>query len=59
MVYHEQRFHPSFTPNGTAASFKLNGLPRNPAHRMRDPCIDSAGNPAGTPRIKRPRSNLT
>src|SRR5688572_13153933 len=30
MVYHEQRFHPSFTPDGTAASFKLNGLPRKP-----------------------------
>ncbi|HTG86324.1 MAG TPA: hypothetical protein VL907_04800, partial [Pyrinomonadaceae bacterium] len=25
MVYHEQRFHPSYKPDGTAASFLLNG----------------------------------
>src|SRR6185503_372956 len=28
MVYHEQRLHASFKPDGTAANFVLNGLPR-------------------------------
>jgi len=50
MVYHEKRLQPSFKPDGTAANFVLNGLPRKPGAPFADPCIDSAGNPVGTPR---------
>ncbi|HEU4507086.1 MAG TPA: hypothetical protein VFR78_02520 [Pyrinomonadaceae bacterium] len=50
MVYHEQRLHASFKPDGTPASFVLNGLPRKPGAPFADPCIDSAGNATGTPR---------
>ena len=50
MVYHEQRLHPSFKPDGTPANFVLNGLPRKPGAPFADPCIDSNGNATGTPR---------
>jgi hypothetical protein len=50
MVYHEQRLHPSFKPDGTAANFVLNGLPRKPGAPFADPCIDSNGNAKGNPR---------
>ena len=50
MVYHEQRLHASFKPDGTAANFVLNGLPRKPGAPYADPCIDSNGNATGTPR---------
>ncbi|HEU4837663.1 MAG TPA: hypothetical protein VFS90_24750 [Pyrinomonadaceae bacterium] len=51
MVYHEKRFHPSFKPDGTAADFKLNGLPRKPGAPFADPCITTGGLPTGTPRL--------
>src|SRR5215213_6399522 len=51
MVYHEQRLHASFKPDGTPANFILNGLPRKPGAPFADPCIDDNGNPKGTPRI--------
>jgi hypothetical protein len=51
MKYHEVRFHSSFTPEGTAANFILNGLPRKPGAPYADPCIDNNGNPKGTPRL--------
>src|SRR5690349_7968129 len=51
MVYHEQRLHPSFKPDGTPANFILNGLPRKPGAPFADPCIDDNGNAKGTPRI--------
>jgi len=50
MVYHEKRSHPSFKPDGTAANFILNGLPRKPGAPFADPCIDDVGNPKGTAR---------
>jgi hypothetical protein len=50
MVYHEQRLHPSFKPDGTAANFVLNGLPRKPGAPFADPCISSAGIAVGSPR---------
>jgi len=50
MVYHEQRLHASFKPDGTPANFILNGLPRKPGAPFADPCIDDNGNPKGTPR---------
>ena len=50
MVYHEQRLHASFKPDGTPANFILNGLPRKPGAPFADPCIDSNGVAAGTPR---------
>jgi len=50
MVYHEQRLHASFKPDGTAANFVLNGLPRKPGAPFADPCIDDNGLPTGTPR---------
>ena len=50
MVYHEQRLHASFKPDGTPANFVLNGLPRKPGAPFADPCIDNNGNAAGTAR---------
>ena len=50
MQYHEVRLHPSFKPDGTAANFILNGLPRKPGAPFADPCINSNGVAAGTPR---------
>ena len=50
MVYHEQRLHASYKPDGTAANFVLNGLPRKPGAPFADPCIDSNGIAIGTPR---------
>ncbi|HEU4770174.1 MAG TPA: hypothetical protein VFS77_22595, partial [Pyrinomonadaceae bacterium] len=50
MVYHEKRLHPSFKPDGTAANFILNGLPRKPGAPFADPCIKSDGTPTGNPR---------
>ncbi|HEX6730843.1 MAG TPA: hypothetical protein VF074_12550 [Pyrinomonadaceae bacterium] len=51
MKYHEQRLHASFTPEGTAANFVLNGLPRQKGAPFADPCIDDVGNPKGKPRL--------
>ena len=50
MVYHEQRLHSSFKPDGTPADFVLNGLPRKPGAPFADPCINDAGQAAGNPR---------
>ncbi|HEX5888545.1 MAG TPA: hypothetical protein VFY61_07565 [Pyrinomonadaceae bacterium] len=50
MVYHEQRLHASFKPDGTPANFVLNGLPRKPGAPYADPCINSNGVAVGTPR---------
>jgi len=50
MVYHEQRLHPSYKPDGTPANFILNGLPRKPGAPFADPCIDDNGNAVGNPR---------
>jgi hypothetical protein len=50
MVYHEQRLHASFKPDGTAANFILNGLPRKPGAPFADPCISDTGTAIGTPR---------
>src|ERR1044071_3875933 len=46
MQYHEQRLHPSYKPDGTAANFVTNGLPRKPGAPFADPCMDDNGNPA-------------
>jgi len=51
MVYHEQRLHASYKPDGTPANFILNGLPRKPGAPFADPCIDDNGNPKGTARL--------
>ena len=50
MVYHEQRLHASFKPDGTPANFILNGLPRKPGAPFADPCISDTGAAIGTPR---------
>lgn len=50
MQYHEQRLHPSFKPDGTAANFVVNGLPRQPGAPYAEPCIDDNGNKVGNPR---------
>lgn len=50
MNYHAIRFHHSFKPDGTAADYKLNGLPPQHGAPYADPCIDDNGNPTGTPR---------
>ncbi|HEU4837223.1 MAG TPA: hypothetical protein VFS90_22520 [Pyrinomonadaceae bacterium] len=50
MVYHEQRLHASFKPDGTPANFVLNGLPRKPGAPFADPCINDSGVAIGNPR---------
>ena len=50
MVYHEQRLHASFKPDGTPANFILNGLPRKPGAPFADPCVDDNGVATGTAR---------
>ncbi|HEV7474342.1 MAG TPA: hypothetical protein VGN90_09845 [Pyrinomonadaceae bacterium] len=50
MQYHEVRLHPSFKPDGTAANFILNGLPRKPGAPYADPCINDAGQAVGVAR---------
>src|ERR1041385_4779106 len=50
MQYHEQRLHPSYKPDGTAANFVTNGLPRKPGAPFADPCMDDNGNPTGVAR---------
>jgi hypothetical protein len=50
MNYHAQRVHPSFTPEGTAANYILNGLPAQPGAPFADPCVNDQGVATGTPR---------
>jgi hypothetical protein len=50
MQYHEVRVHPSYKPDGTAANFILNGLPRKPGAPYADPCINDAGQATGVAR---------
>lgn len=50
MQYHEQRLHPSYKPDGTAANFITNGLPRKPGAPFADPCMDDNGNATGVAR---------
>ncbi len=51
MVFHEQRLHPSFKPDGTPSSFIANGLPRVAGAPYAEPCIDDNGNPVGRQRL--------
>ncbi len=50
MNFHAQKQVASFTPEGTAANYKLNGLPAKPGAPFADPCRDDAGNATGRPR---------
>src|ERR1700752_2013362 len=50
MVYHEQRLHASYKPDGTPANFVLNGLPRKPGAPFADPCIGDDGLAKGNSR---------
>lgn len=50
MQYHEQRLHASYKPDGTAANFITNGLPRKPGAPFADPCMDDNGNATGVAR---------
>ena len=50
MQYHEMRLHPSYKPDGTAANFVTNGLPRKPGAPFADPCMDDNGNATGVAR---------
>ena len=60
MEYHEKRLHPSFKPDGTAANFILNGLPRKPGAPFADPCIATLVMPSVLRALtKRPRFSLT
>src|SRR4029079_6406841 len=51
MNFHAQKQVASFKPDGTAASFTLNGLPAKPGAPFADPCRDDAGNAFGNPRL--------
>ncbi|MET0650093.1 MAG: hypothetical protein ABW208_26085, partial [Pyrinomonadaceae bacterium] len=59
MTYHGLRQHASFTPEGLAANFITNGLPRKttgnpsgsqPGSPYADPCVDRNGTAVGTAR---------
>jgi len=50
MNFHAQKQVASYTPDGTAANYKLNGLPAKPGAPYADPCRDDAGNAIGRPR---------
>ena len=39
MLFHEQRFHPSYTPEGQPKDFIANGLPRQQGAPFADPCM--------------------
>jgi hypothetical protein len=51
MNFHAQKQVASFKPDGTAASYTLNGLPAKPGAPFADPCRDDAGNAFGNPRL--------
>ena len=51
MNFHAQKQVASFKPDGTAASYALNGLPPKPGAPFADPCRDDAGNAFGRPRL--------
>jgi hypothetical protein len=50
MNFHAQKQVASYTPEGTAANYKLNGLPAKPGAPYADPCRDDAGNAIGRAR---------
>jgi hypothetical protein len=45
MAAHATRNHPSFLPDGKAASFRMNGMPPQPGAPFADPGADDQGNP--------------
>ncbi|MFQ5610742.1 MAG: hypothetical protein ACE5H9_01265 [Anaerolineae bacterium] len=45
MAFHEQQFHASYKPDGSAASFETNGLARVAGAPYADPCRDDGGGP--------------
>jgi len=47
MKFHEERVHPTYTPDGSAAKFITNGLPRQPGAPYADPCVTDDGKPTG------------
>jgi len=51
MNFHAQDQVASFRPDGTVASFTLNGLPPQAGAPYADPCRDDAGNAAGRARL--------
>jgi hypothetical protein len=51
MNFHAQKQVATYRPDGTVASFMLNGLPAKPGAPFADPCRDDAGNAAGTRRL--------
>ncbi len=48
MTYHAQRLHPSFTTDGVAGDYVVNGLAAVAGAPYADPCIDDLGNSVGT-----------
>ena len=51
MDFHALRTHPSFTPEGAAASFITNGRPPIAGAPLADPCVNDAGAAVGVPRL--------
>jgi len=51
MAFHADRTHPSFKPDGTAATFITNGRPAVAGAPYADPCINDDGEPIGNPRL--------
>lgn len=54
MAFFGRHLHPSFTPEGVAANFKVNGLPRGPqpGAPFSDPAVDD-GVAVGNPELRR------
>ena len=51
MEFHAQREHPSYTPEGRAATFIANGLGPVAGAPFADPCVDIEGQPEGLQRV--------
>jgi hypothetical protein len=51
MNFHAQHFVPSFKPDGTAATYELNGLPAKPGAPFADPCRADDGTATGNSRV--------
>jgi hypothetical protein len=48
MAFHAQHFVASYTPDGVAAKYELNGLPSKPGAPFADPCRSDVSNADGT-----------
>ena len=50
MNFHAQRTHSTYKPDGTPGTYVTNGLPAVAGAPIADPCVNDAGQAAGSPR---------